>query len=571
MDVREIEKEIDVFHKDHDAFKYSRATSILNLLRSFEDGCRLIGNMELGLTGSPESMEMNNRFFLDALDMAIKWSYAECVDNDTIDFDSDNRYLTFGFLLLEYAKPYADICTAFISYSRGYFTADVKGKSIKFSILKPIPKILDADYQLEMKQKYSHKKPDIAQHISDLKSIREELISAITNDNGHVGYNITPSIWENTRQVLQFHYEASRELPEEWIIDGFTLSEYCDVWVTLATWMMIHTISCMYSGLPGGALEDVVITKTLEEIIQFVRDKSNASEIAIQKIIRLLVFDCNLKNNDVIYQPIIKLTSDLYGLSPNLFLNSNPERNLISIIHKYQNKTEYSAFTNNRENLMADLIIDEVNCGSWHTKKKVCLPQPLPDIDLLLYDSYNNAVLLCELKWLNAADSTSEVYARQDDIDKGVKQSEDTLKYSKQNIEDCMFRAFDKDIFKDIDWTKTSIGSCVISKNTIRTTLETIPVININQFIELCKLCKFNLKLVLDSLEQRNYLNKLPGRYIETYHKIEYAGYEFSVPVIELNVEASSNKVGRNDPCPCGKVNPISGRPMKYKNCCGRD
>ena len=29
-----------------------------------------------------------------------------------------------------------------------------------------------------------------------------------------------------------------------------------------------------------------------------------------------------------------------------------------------------------------------------------------------------------------------------------------------------------------------------------------------------------------------------------------------------------SQKVGRNDPCPCGKINPKNGKPMKYKKCC---
>jgi len=28
-------------------------------------------------------------------------------------------------------------------------------------------------------------------------------------------------------------------------------------------------------------------------------------------------------------------------------------------------------------------------------------------------------------------------------------------------------------------------------------------------------------------------------------------------------------KIGRNDPCPCGKKRP-NGLPMKYKDCCGR-
>ena len=31
-----------------------------------------------------------------------------------------------------------------------------------------------------------------------------------------------------------------------------------------------------------------------------------------------------------------------------------------------------------------------------------------------------------------------------------------------------------------------------------------------------------------------------------------------------------AQKIGRNDPCPCGKKRP-NGLPMKYKDCCGRD
>ena len=30
-------------------------------------------------------------------------------------------------------------------------------------------------------------------------------------------------------------------------------------------------------------------------------------------------------------------------------------------------------------------------------------------------------------------------------------------------------------------------------------------------------------------------------------------------------------KIGRNEPCPCGKINPQTGKPMKYKKCCGKE
>ena len=32
----------------------------------------------------------------------------------------------------------------------------------------------------------------------------------------------------------------------------------------------------------------------------------------------------------------------------------------------------------------------------------------------------------------------------------------------------------------------------------------------------------------------------------------------------------NSNEVGRNDPCPCGKTDPTTGKPIKYKKCCGK-
>ena len=34
------------------------------------------------------------------------------------------------------------------------------------------------------------------------------------------------------------------------------------------------------------------------------------------------------------------------------------------------------------------------------------------------------------------------------------------------------------------------------------------------------------------------------------------------------SVTQKKKNVGRNDPCPCGKTDPETGKPVKYKNCC---
>ena len=41
-------------------------------------------------------------------------------------------------------------------------------------------------------------------------------------------------------------------------------------------------------------------------------------------------------------------------------------------------------------------------------------------------------------------------------------------------------------------------------------------------------------------------------------------------PVVQqaAPIAKGKRKIGRNDPCPCGKINPRTGKPMKYKKCC---
>jgi len=39
-------------------------------------------------------------------------------------------------------------------------------------------------------------------------------------------------------------------------------------------------------------------------------------------------------------------------------------------------------------------------------------------------------------------------------------------------------------------------------------------------------------------------------------------------PQGQFRKQKDIKKLGRNDPCPCGKINPETGKPMKYKRCC---
>ncbi|TET53586.1 MAG: preprotein translocase subunit SecA, partial [Actinobacteria bacterium] len=59
------------------------------------------------------------------------------------------------------------------------------------------------------------------------------------------------------------------------------------------------------------------------------------------------------------------------------------------------------------------------------------------------------------------------------------------------------------------------------------------------------------------------------------YDKSEYSAMEQSGQVASDGATTTTYvappKVGRNDPCPCGATNSETGKPMKYKKCCGKE
>jgi hypothetical protein len=192
------------------------------------------------------------------------------------------------------------------------------------------------------------------------------------------------------------------------------------------------------------------------------------------------------------------------------------------------------------------------------------LPDPLPDVDYAIWDKESNTVLVCELKWLVEADSTSEVFARIQDIEHGCNQISDILVYGQDNPLDFFNKVFD---VTEIEHTPQIIG-CVISKRGIRADNSNVPVISTQRLLELFQ--QNRVYEVLDIIRNRSYLIPAPRSFEFGLKTISYAGYSFEIPallkdqpIIQGTYKRAGSKIGRNDPCPCG-----SGK--KYKKCCGR-
>lgn len=565
--IREVEKVIDDYHKQSPIFMLNRKTALFNALTVFEDFCRLGGTASIALTGDNLEYSFLIREQLDSLNVLIQWIFQDCPHNsdDILDMSIiPQRYMDTASLLQFEAVPYSPICSAYISYSRGHFSATVNEKQKKITFFdNPENRSIVISDMMEAILKDQSIKPHFSP-TQDLPSARNKLISSIKFQDGHIWYNTDEEIWNPFKIMMERQWIYTSELPEEWKFDAFSILDFKRFWVAIATLSVIHMTACLKSGIQGADVEEAVLVKSPSEFIQIIADKTELSTDSITAILKFLTYNSHLKNNDIVYQPFVEIQKDKLALAPHLILASRPERNLISLIHKQRDKS-YFDLTNLREGIMQDeLDIITGKLPNVLIAKNKSLPDTLPDVDYAIWDTVNNSILVCELKWLVEADSTSEVFARIQDLEHGCSQVSDILNYAENYSVEFCNKVFGITTLE----SHPEIIGCVVSKKGIRVDNADIPVISLQALSNLLQ--QNSVIRTFQAIKEKTYLIPATHNFEYGLKSITYAGYTFEIPalirdqpIIQGTYKRIGPKIGRNDPCPCG-----SGK--KYKKCCGR-
>lgn len=219
---------------------------------------------------------------------------------------------------------------------------------------------------------------------------------------------------------------------------------------------------------------------------------------------------------------IVKLEEDTLIITPVLFMASRPERNLLAVVSRMHDY-EYSKEVNDLEQLMItelESYISEPNIAK-HKHLRV----DLPDVDFAIFDRLTNSVMICETKWFAAADSTKEVFAKEDEITHGCQQVEDIMAYAMSDRKRLMKQVFNIDDVNTVD-----LFGCVVAKHNIRTQHKYVPVIDLKRIEEL--LSKYSLNSVFHLIRNHEYEIPLSQETIITHQNISYAGFEFRIPAI---------------------------------------
>ena len=537
--IREIEKELDTYYKTSDFVKHyinNRQQAIFDLLRVYEDINTILpiaGTVQkkLGLINSQDVIFSQTHDLQDTLNTAIQWIYADFCETDTfMSYTlSESNYLISFIFLHNYAAPYSVIVDGYTSYSRHVNTGRVEGKKVIFDATaeQRVSFITDVGERYSKHDDTLENAVEQIIHSSDFQKGIAELASTIHITNEKLCYDAPDSVEETQRFLGEAQWNETSDVPQDWEFDHFTLIEYKKCWIELFVLCSIHIIARLKSNLPGFAPESGVLVYKKDSLINHLYKKTQITKECINAILDILTYDPLLKNTDIMYQPLISLGDEII-VTPSLITKSCPERNLLAIIQK-KSDSKYSTVVNSLEGVMCAELTASLPKNALY----VCgvrLGKNYPDVDYAIYDQKCNCLLICEMKWLIAADSTKEVLERQKDIDHGCEQIEKIMGYAMQNPISFVERLFHTDISERPD-----LFCCVIAKHDIRSLNNHVPVISLKCISNMLK--SIPLPEVFFRIRNKEYYKPLPKHSKMGHRIIHYAGYEIWVPALEIENE----------------------------------
>lgn len=523
MDIREIEKIIDDAHKNHPFFASSKRCAIIKLLATFEDMCSL--SMAASILNPVAFAQI--REYMDALNMALKWVESCCTDTleEHVAFSEDD-YASASNLMLDYSLPYSVICSGYIAYNRKRMIADVRENVVEFNLREDQNKSAWADIVRETENHSFGEIMNISSQVGLMYS-SEQLKKNTFIENDQLCYSLTDGIIDTFKKIATAQWELTKTLPTSWKFDEFTLAEYREVWITVTTLCNIHLVACTTLGDVNLRLTQSLIMKSKDEIIGILNTVSGIDPQTIQRILNYITFEPKRQNGDIMYQPIIQF-EDTVVITPFLFMGSRPERNLLALINA-KHDHEHSKQVNDLERLMVSEL-DEVIQESDQILVRRHKVIPVSDIDYIVLDKSTNTALLCEIKWFSAADSSQEVYAREDEINHGCKQIETIMAYAMKDKSEFFKRVFNIENGEEID-----LFCCVIAKHNIRTQNKYVPVIDLKRIKELFS--NYPVNSVFHKIRNHEYELEMPKSGEITHKIVEYAGYKFMIPAIAFGEE----------------------------------
>ena len=498
-ELREVEKKIDNYYKSNRILKLPFATAAWYLMTCSEK--RLLEQIiRQDLTSQEFSFMVDN--LLNDLKHPMNWILNTCEQGGHAPPDYKEHMLKRSWDLLQLGSSYGWFETAYRYASNGWVGLKLNGANIQ-----PTNELFSG-------QEYKAYNHFMKTYESDatITSIDFDNFDPIEDQTRHlVKVNGDRFDWKPNPQIISKAIEFTKPvfdyaftLPTEWQFSRYSLGDYRKVFESISAMAYIHScarrIAIVEKNCQNNALIDSIYLLTYNELLRRVARYSSLPTEKVRYIFDDLTYgNRGIQIPDPALQPLIKLKTDCYAIMPQLWLSSNPERNLTVLLNKIPSEKEsYAKLVHEKENLMRDHFIAELSDKGFRFVYGNV--SNLPDIDLCIINDSEKACLLLELKWFIDPAEIREIMDRSKDINKGISQVCEFKKAFSNNHQPMLKRL-------KIDSSYRFEG-IVVSKNWIGVDYiqsPEVPVIRAIHLIEKLKRAE-SFQSKLEWLKKRSYL-----------------------------------------------------------------
>ena len=211
MNIREIEEIIDTYHVKHPFLNGTKEQMTYEILSVFQKLCPdEIASSIL----NPFALQKITDY-MDAVTQALSWiehSHFSNISSEISDDISEERYEEGRSFLCEYALPYSQICSGYISFSRNRFSAKVEDNSVIFDISEGENNTFYTDIIREIDQKQNSLFMDFINPMT-LSEAFLKFQKEINTTDGVLSYSINEDMLEPFIKVTSKHWEYTKTLP----------------------------------------------------------------------------------------------------------------------------------------------------------------------------------------------------------------------------------------------------------------------------------------------------------------------------------------------------------------------
>jgi hypothetical protein len=225
--------------------------------------------------------------------------------------------------------------------------------------------------------------------------------------NASVRYTVTDSMFS-----LFYHNVPPSLFPSDLNLGEYTWNDYHTFWLyikalcDLRHWVL--TAACaQLEGQSTAHNSAAIFIETGE--LKKIRHRVGLRYEPAKAILRDLTYSDLAR--DIIHQPLIRLTEEVYVTAPLLVYGSNHERNLLPIVNKLSDRSG-QALNEVKEQIMLEELQPLFVERGLHVRPRLRLgkpPREIGDIDLLVWNDDASVAFAISLKWFLGPDSTFEV------------------------------------------------------------------------------------------------------------------------------------------------------------------